>query len=68
VNKGFLNKVDTELRGDYALSFDAVVAMTTPFVASAGLPVPRSRADGSVHMLIEEARARTLDLVAGQRV
>ena len=68
VNKGYLNKVDVELRGDHSLSFDAITAKVTPFVVSMGLPVPHSRVDNSVHMLLDEVRARALELVAGQRM
>lgn len=68
MNKGYLNKVDVELRGDHSLSFDAITAKVTPFVASMGLPVPHSRADNSLHMLFDEVRAQALDLVAGQRM
>mmetsp|Transcript_10423 Transcript_10423/g.26755 ORF Transcript_10423/g.26755 Transcript_10423/m.26755 type:complete len:228 (+) Transcript_10423:185-868(+) len=66
-NKGFLNKVEHEVRNDYAMAFEVVEEIVNPFVKRAGLPVPFAK-DGTLHFLCDEERSRALEIVAGQRV
>jgi hypothetical protein len=50
------------------MSVEEVQAVVNPFIKAAGLPLPHARAEGSIHLLLDESRARAIELIEGQKI